>query len=74
MGLKVGDQFPSVTFKYIPYTPETSDIIACGNPENYNSHEVISPIPKFSAELFRDGAILPWYLDSTEFRNLKGRK
>src|SRR5277367_2312788 len=36
--LKVGDSFPEgVVFSYIPYTPETSDITACGIPINYDA-------------------------------------
>ncbi|PSS21857.1 hypothetical protein M430DRAFT_57270 [Amorphotheca resinae ATCC 22711] len=36
--LKVGDSLPSdVTFSYIPYTPEISDITSCGIPVNYNA-------------------------------------
>ncbi|TAQ85542.1 hypothetical protein B7494_g6131 [Chlorociboria aeruginascens] len=36
--LKVGDSFPSdVTFSYVPYTPENSDITSCGIPINYNA-------------------------------------
>jgi hypothetical protein len=35
---KVGDSFPGgVVFSYVPYTPETSDITACGIPINYDA-------------------------------------
>jgi len=35
---KVGDSFPEgVVFSYVPYTPETSDITACGIPINYDA-------------------------------------
>jgi len=40
MSLKVGDTFPKVQFKYIPYTPETQEVTACGIPENYDAYEV----------------------------------
>jgi hypothetical protein len=41
--LKLGDDFPSgVTFSYIPYTPEKSDITSCGIPINYNASTGIS--------------------------------
>jgi alkyl hydroperoxide reductase 1 len=36
--LKVGDKLPDgVTFTYVPYTPENTDITACGIPTNYNA-------------------------------------
>ncbi|GAM39438.1 allergen [Talaromyces pinophilus] len=36
--LKPGDSFPSdVVFSYIPYSPESSDITACGIPISYNA-------------------------------------
>ena len=36
--LKVGDALPSdVTFSYIPYTAENSDITSCGIPINYDA-------------------------------------
>ncbi|KAK5064742.1 hypothetical protein LTR84_000576 [Exophiala bonariae] len=36
--LKVGDSFPDdVVFSYVPYTPESSEITACGIPINYNA-------------------------------------
>jgi alkyl hydroperoxide reductase 1 len=36
--LKVGDSFPEgVVFSYVPYTPETSDITACGICINYDA-------------------------------------
>ncbi|KEZ39265.1 hypothetical protein SAPIO_CDS9937 [Scedosporium apiospermum] len=35
--LKAGDAFPEgVTFSYIPYTPEISDVTVCGRPQNYD--------------------------------------
>ena len=38
--LKVGDSFPAVKFKYIAYTPETSDIVACGTVQEYDAQKV----------------------------------
>jgi hypothetical protein len=44
--LKVGDSFPEgVVFSYVPYTPETSDITACGIPINYDASKGMSPHP-----------------------------
>ncbi len=50
--IKVGDSFPEGTkFTYIPYTPEKSDITACGIPITYNASKgwcipsFLSPIP-----------------------------
>jgi hypothetical protein len=41
--LKLGDDLPSdITFSYIPYTPEKSDITSCGIPINYNASTGIS--------------------------------
>lgn len=38
--LKAGDSFPEgVTFSYVPYTPDTGDITACGVPQNFNASE-----------------------------------
>jgi len=42
-GLKVGDEFPAVKFKYIPYTEENSDIVACGIPQELDAHTVLPP-------------------------------
>jgi hypothetical protein len=39
--LKVGDTFPPATFTYIPYTPETSDIVACGTPAPFDAQKVL---------------------------------
>ncbi|KAH8702304.1 allergen Asp F3 [Talaromyces proteolyticus] len=37
-GLQPGDTFPTgVTFSYVPYTDEKSDISACGVPVNYDA-------------------------------------
>ncbi|KAI5867425.1 Redoxin [Durotheca rogersii] len=37
-GLKAGDDFPEgVSFAYIPYTPETADVTACGIPIKYEA-------------------------------------
>ncbi|KAI0995329.1 hypothetical protein K3495_g12853 [Podosphaera aphanis] len=37
-GLKAGDVFPdAVTFSYVPPTPETSEITACGTPVPYEA-------------------------------------
>jgi hypothetical protein len=38
--LKVGDSFPAAKFKYIEYTPETSDIIACGTIQEFDAQKV----------------------------------
>jgi hypothetical protein len=39
---KVGDSFPEgVVFSYVPYTPETADITACGIPINYDASKGI---------------------------------
>lgn len=38
--LKVGDTFPAATFTYIPYTPETSDVVACGTPQPFDAQKV----------------------------------
>jgi alkyl hydroperoxide reductase 1 len=38
--LKVGDTFPTAKFSYIPYTEETSDIVACGTPAPYDAQKV----------------------------------
>jgi hypothetical protein len=47
--LKVGDSFPEgVTFSYVPYTEEKSDITACGIPINYNASKGWSPLPSKS--------------------------
>ncbi|OTA56826.1 putative peroxisomal membrane protein [Hypoxylon sp. EC38] len=36
--LKAGDNFPEgVSFTYVPYTPETSDVTACGLPVKYDA-------------------------------------
>jgi hypothetical protein len=38
MSLKVGDSIPGdVKFSYVPYTPESGDITACGIPINYDA-------------------------------------
>jgi len=42
-GLKVGDTFPPAKFKYIPYTPETNDVVACGVPQTLDAQKVPSP-------------------------------
>ncbi|KAI0133719.1 Redoxin [Xylariales sp. AK1849] len=42
-GLKPGDTFPSeVTFSYVPYTDEKSDINACGIPINFEASKEFS--------------------------------
>ena len=38
--LKVGDSIPAVKFKYIAYTPETSDIVACGTIQEFDAQKV----------------------------------
>jgi len=41
--LKVGDSIPAGTvFSYVPYTPETGDITACGIPINYDASKGVS--------------------------------
>jgi len=36
--LQVGDSFPQgVTFSYVPYTEEKSDIAVCGMPVTYDA-------------------------------------
>jgi hypothetical protein len=36
--LKVGDSFPDgVTFQYVPYTPESGEITACGVPQKFDA-------------------------------------
>jgi len=47
-GLKVGDEFPAVKFKYIPYTEENSDIVACGIPQELDAHTVLPPFRTFN--------------------------
>jgi alkyl hydroperoxide reductase 1 len=38
MPLAVGDKFPEgVTFGWVPYVEEKSDITACGIPQRYNA-------------------------------------
>jgi len=44
--LKVGDSFPAVKFKYVAYTPETSDIIACGTVQELDTQKV-NPLTQF---------------------------
>jgi hypothetical protein len=42
---KVGDSFPEgVVFSYVPYTPETGDITACGIPINYDASKGTSSL------------------------------
>ena len=38
--LKVGDTFPEAKFKYIAYTRENSDIVACGKVQQLDAHKV----------------------------------
>jgi hypothetical protein len=38
--LKVGDSFPPAKFKYIAFTEEESDIVACGRVEEYDTQKV----------------------------------
>lgn len=38
--MKVGDKFPPTKFKYIPYTEETSDVIACGIATDFDTEKV----------------------------------
>jgi len=37
--IKVGDTFPQVTFKYIPYSKELDEVAACGIPTSLNTEE-----------------------------------
>ncbi|KAK7689692.1 hypothetical protein QCA50_007487 [Cerrena zonata] len=37
--VKVGDVIPSGTFSYVPYTPETDSLTACGIPVKYSTDE-----------------------------------
>jgi alkyl hydroperoxide reductase 1 len=38
MPLSAGDKFPEgVTFGWVPYVEENSDITACGIPQRYNA-------------------------------------
>jgi len=38
MSVKVGDSFPEgITFSYVPYKEEASDITSCGIPQTYNA-------------------------------------
>jgi hypothetical protein len=44
--LKVGDSFPDgVTFSYIPYTDEKSDVTSCGIPITYDASKGIHSLP-----------------------------
>jgi hypothetical protein len=44
--LKVGDEFPEgVKFTYIPTTPESSDINACGLPQQYDASKGTYSLP-----------------------------
>jgi len=38
--LKVGDEFPAAKFRYIAYTPENSDIVACGTVQVLDAQKV----------------------------------
>jgi hypothetical protein len=43
--LQVGDSFPEgVTFSYVPYTEEKSDIAVCGIPVNYDASKGMSSL------------------------------
>lgn len=61
--LKVGDSLPSdVTFSYIPYTPEISDITSCGIPVNYNASKgtfLLFPCPLLPSLLPSNLSLLP---------------
>ncbi|KAF4621598.1 hypothetical protein D9613_012573 [Agrocybe pediades] len=37
--IKVNDTIPEGTFKYVPYTPELEDGLACGVPTTYSTNE-----------------------------------
>ncbi|KIV91271.1 hypothetical protein, variant 1 [Exophiala mesophila] len=78
-GLKEGDQFPDdVVFSYIPYTPESEAITACGIPINYNASKewankkvVLFAVPG----AFTPGCSvrhLPGYIENLE--KIKGKK
>lgn len=38
--LKVGETFPPAKFRYVPYTPENSDIGACGTIQELDAQKV----------------------------------
>jgi len=42
--LKVGDEFPPAKFRYIAYTPENSDIVACGTVQEFDAQKVTTPL------------------------------
>jgi hypothetical protein len=42
--LKVGDEFPPAKFRYIAYTPENSDIVACGTVQEFDAQKVRTPL------------------------------
>jgi len=78
-GLKEGDKFPDdVVFSYVPYTPENSDITACGIPQNYNASKewadkkvVLFAVPG----AFTPGCSvkhLPGYIEA--YQDIKGKK
>ncbi|RVX66207.1 putative peroxiredoxin pmp20 [Exophiala mesophila] len=78
-GLKEGDQFPDdVVFSYVPYTPESEAITACGIPINYNASKewankkvVLFAVPG----AFTPGCSvrhLPGYIENLE--KIKGKK
>jgi len=78
-GLKEGDNFPAdVVFSYVPYTPENSDITACGIPQNYAASKewadkkvVLFAVPG----AFTPGCSLrhlPGYIEKLE--EIKGKK
>ncbi|KIM43827.1 hypothetical protein M413DRAFT_443708 [Hebeloma cylindrosporum] len=39
MSIKVGDKIPEATFKYVPYTPELENGLACGVPTSLSTNE-----------------------------------
>ena len=38
--LKVGETFPPAKFRYVPYTPEKSDLVACGVVQEFDAQKV----------------------------------
>lgn len=44
--LKAGDNFPEgITFQYVPYVPESADILSCGVPTTYDASKGKSSTP-----------------------------
>lgn len=68
--LKVGDSFPEgVSFTYIPVTPESSEITACGLPQKYDASA--GKFPNCTPKGFAVWAALANTIGETEFQNKK---